>query len=137
MVLFAAAGLAGLLGRGPFSHRTESSPGTGLSVDFEPIARAQTGTQITLHLDNLSPDPTVSVFVGTNIVEPMGLQRILPEPVVVKEVADGMILTIAIPPDTRGAEVRFMVQPVSLGPNELIARLEGHPPQRWTQFVVP
>src|ERR1700712_514997 len=52
MLLFVAAGIGGLLGRGPYSHETTTVPMSDLSVDFEPIARSQTGTQVTLHLQN-------------------------------------------------------------------------------------
>ena len=137
MVLFVAAGLAGLLGRGPFSHATVASAGTGLAIDFEPVARSQTGTQVTFHLDNPTNDPTVDLFLGSNVVEPMGLQRIVPEPVETRIVNDGMVMRIPVPAGTHDAKLRLMLQPVSLGPNQLIARLAGRPAQRWTQFVVP
>ena len=137
MVLFVAAGLAGLFGRGPFSHRTEQSPESALAVDFEPIARSQAPTQVTFHIDNPTDAPTLDLFIGTNSVEPMGLQRIMPAPVTTKAVTDGLVLTLAIPPGAKNTEIRLLMQPSSLGPNELIARLDGHAPIRWTQFVMP
>ncbi len=137
MVLFVVAGLAGLLSHGPYSHRTAASVGTGLVVDFEPIVRAQASTQITFHFDNISAASTVDLFIGTNIVEPMGLQRIEPQPAQTRLVKDGMVMTIPIPPGTKDAKLRFMLQPMSLGPNELVARVNDNAPQRWTQFVLP
>ena len=137
MVLFVGAGLAGLLGRGPFSHRTEQTAESALTVDFEPIARSQAPTQVTFHIDNPTDAPTLDLLIGTNSVEPMGLQRIMPEPAATKAVTDGLVLTLAIPPGTKNTEIRLMMQPSSLGPNQLVARLEGHAPIRWTQFVMP
>ena len=137
MALFLVAGLIGLFGRGPLSHHTNSAEDAALAVDFEPVARSQTGTQVTLHLSNPTESPTMDVFVGSNIGEPMGLQRILPQPVSTRLVDDGMVLTVAVTPGTRDSELRFMLQPTSLGPNQLVARLADHEPLRWTQFVVP
>lgn len=137
MTLVVAGGLAGLFGRGPFSHRTEQSEGSALAVDFEPIARSQAPTQVTFHIGNPTDAPTLDLFIGTNSVEPMGLQRIMPQPVTTKAVPDGLVLTLAIPPGSTNVEVRLMMQPSSLGPNQLIAQLAGHEPIRWTQFVMP
>ena len=137
MVVFVAAGLAGLMGRGPYSHDTAKSPESGLAVDFEPVARSQTATQVTLHVSNLTSDPTRDIFIGTNAVEPMGLQRILPQPIATKAVQDGMVLTIPVPPGTKDAKIRLMLEPSTIGSNELVAQLAGAAPIRWTQFVVP
>ena len=137
MIVFVAAGLAGLFGRGPYSHRTEKTAESGLAVDFEPVARSQTSTQVTLHIANPTEAPAREVFVGSNIVEPMGLERIIPAPIAIKSVDGGMKVLLPIQPGTKDAEIRFVLQPVSLGANELIAKLDGQPPLRWTQFVVP
>ena len=126
MSAFVAAGLAGLLGRGPLSHRTEQSPASALAVDFEPIARSQAPTQVTFHIANPTDAPTLDLFIGTNSVEPMGLQRIMPQPVSTKGVKDGLVLTLAIPPGTENAEIRLMLEPSVIGENELIAQLAGH-----------
>ncbi len=137
MVAFVGAGLAGLLGRGPYSHKTERSAESALAVDFEPIARSQAPTQVTFHIDNPTDAATMDLFLGSNTVEPMGLQRILPAPVTTKAVPDGLTLTLAIPPGARNAEVRLMLEPSTIGENQLIAQLAGHDPIRWTQFVMP
>ncbi len=137
MIAFVAAGLAGVFGRGPFSHRTEQSAESALAVDFEPIARSQAPTQITFHIDNPTDSPELNLFIGSNSVEPMGLQRIQPQPIATKAVQDGLTLTLSIPPHTKNAEVRLGLEPSELGPNQLIAQLEGHAPIRWTQFILP
>lgn len=137
MVVFVTAGLAGVFGRGPFSHRTETSAESALSVDFEPIARSQAPTQVTFHIDNSSESPEINLFIGANSIEPMGLQRIGPQPIASKAVQDGITLTFAIPPGTRNAEIRLMLEPSSLGENQLIAQLDEHAPIRWTQFILP
>ncbi len=137
MLLFVGAGLAGLFGRGPFSHRTDSTVESALAVDFEPIARSQAPTQVTFHIANPTNAPTIDLFIGTNTIEPMGLKTIEPQPATTKVVQDGLLLTFPIPPGTKDALVRLMLEPSSLGPNQLIAQLAGHAPLRWTQFIMP
>ena len=138
MVLFVAAGVAGLLGQGPYSHRTYRTPDNALAVDFEPVARSQTATQVTLHFNNLADAATRKLFVSTNIVEPMGLQQIIPQPLSSQAVEGGLLLTFGVPPDTRHALVRVMLQPAGvIGMEHLVARLDNHPALRWTQTIVP
>ena len=137
MVVFVAASLAGLLGRGPYSHQTEKSDDLSLAVDFEPVARSQTGTQVTFHLKNATDQPALTLFIGEKLVEPMGLGRILPQPIKTQAVRGGLLLTIAVPPDTADARVRLMLMPVDIGEENLVARLGDHPALHWTQVVVP
>ena len=93
--------------------------------------------QVTFNLDNLTQSPTVDIFVGSNIVEPMGLQSVQPQPIQTRLVEGGMIMTVAVPPGTRDAKLRLMLQPMSLGFNELVTQRAGYSTQHWTQFVLP
>ena len=137
MVVFVGAALAGLFGRGPFSHRTTTVTGSALAVDYEPVARVQTGTQVTLHLLNDRQSPTVDVFVSTQIVEPMGLRYILPQPVAERPDGLGMVLTLAMPPGRVDNAVRLLLQPAGIGLVSETARLAGHKPVTWRQLVLP
>ncbi len=137
MVGFVVASLAGLLGRGPYSHQTGKLGDASLVVDFEPVARSQTGTQVTFHLRNTTDAPALNLFIGGKLIEPMGLQHILPEPVKSQAVEGGLMLTIAVPPHTADAAVRLMLMPVDIGAKHLVARVENHPALQWTQVVVP
>lgn len=137
MVLFTVAGLAGLMGRGPYSHRTVAAEGTGLKVDFEPVARSQTTTQVTLHVSNPTTSPTEELFIGSNTVEPMGLTRMIPDPVLTKILPNGLMMTVAVPPGTQDAEFRLMLTPVGIGPIVQTARLNDRLVLRWQQIVLP
>ena len=137
MVLFVAAGLVGLLGRGPLSHRTSTVPGADLAVDYEPITRVQTDTQITLHVRNDGDSPMMKILVSTQLVEPMGLQRILPQPAAEATEGNGMALTFEVPPGTKDGHIRFIVQPAGIGPVPLTAQVTGHPAVHWTQLALP
>lgn len=71
LALLIAAGLSGLLGRGPLSHCTTRSAASDLVIDHEPIARSQTDTQVTFHLDNPTDASTTDLFVETRVIELM------------------------------------------------------------------
>ncbi len=137
MLAIAIASLFGLLGRGPFSHRTERTAESGLAVDFEPVAREQTPTQVTLHLHNDTESPEMQVFIGTTTIEPMGLTRILPQPVSTRSVVGGLVVSVAVPPGTTDALLRLILQPGNPGLIQQQANLVGQPPIRWTQLVLP
>ena len=137
MLVLVVAMLAGLFGRGPFSHRTVASPASGLAVDFEPVARSQCDTQVTFHIDNETDATTVDLFLDNHLVEPLGLHQFLPEPVVSQAAADGLRVTIAVPPHSHDTKLRIMLQPSVIGPVHIIARLQGREPLHWTQFIVP
>ena len=137
LAVLTAVGLSGLLGRGPLSHRTDHSAASGLSVDFEPITRSQSGTQVTFHFDNPSDADTIDLFLGSHLIEPMGLHQFLPAPVRTRTVTDGLVATIAVPPHGRDEKFRIMLMPLALGPQHLRAQLAGRAPLRWTQFVMP
>ena len=79
----------------------------------------------------------MSLFVSGNIVEPMGLQRSVPQPLVTQVVDGGLLMTIAVPPGTKDAELRMLLSPVGMGINHLTARLGERPSLVWSQFVVP
>ena len=147
MVLVVAAALAGLLGQGPFSHHTARTPDRLLSVDYEPVTHFGTGTQVTLHLSSAAASGGTSgaspatvpvrVSVNTDIVEPMGLQDVVPQPSRSRTEHAAVDWTFDLPAGERDALVRLMVKPAATGPIHLWARLEGGEAVTWTQVVLP
>ena len=79
----------------------------------------------------------MKILVSTQMVEPMGLQRILPQPVLEQTEGNGMALTFAVPPGTKDGHIRFIVQPAGIGPVPLTAQIAGHPAVHWTQLALP
>ncbi len=147
MVLFLLVCLSGLLGRGPFSHRTANAPDGSLHVDFEPAAREGTPTQVTLRLANPGDAPMpVSVFVSGKMAEPMGLDRTVPDTEATMVGSKGLVLRFVVAPRQADAKIRLDAMPASAG----IVRLQAWtgadanadmPDQRhrvhWTQVVLP
>jgi hypothetical protein len=137
MILFVAAALAGLLGRGPLSHRRVYAAGGGLSVDYEPVARHNTPTTVTLHIPNetAAPRPVV-VFVGQTMIEPMGLQRTVPLAESSTVNRDGLSLHFVIQPNQPDALIRLELLPTALGVVRLQAAADGKH-VAWSVFVAP
>jgi hypothetical protein len=138
MAAFVVASLAGLFGRGPLSHATSVSADGHLSVDFEPIARDSTGTQIIFHLRGLPPDATRALLrISAKVVAPMGLASARPAPVRMLGGNQQIGLEFALLPDHADTLIRLQVEPKQIGPIHLRARLDDGAELRWTQFVMP
>lgn len=135
MALFLLAAAAGLFGRGPYSHRTLGSTQGGLTVDYEPVLRYGTASQITIHV--LHPGGrTLRLFLGSDLVESLGLQRALPPPVGTELRDDGSIYRYELEsPDA--AVVRLALQPSLAGIAHLVVRLDDSEEVRWSQLVLP
>lgn len=137
MLLFVLAALAGLVGRGPFSHHTLTSPGGSLSVDLEPVARYGTPTQITVHVRPPPGDTKVRLAIGGSMIEPLGLRQILPQPLPQEASRSGMILTIDVAPGDTEHLVRFQEQPAVVGSVPIDISVEGGETLHLTQFIMP
>lgn len=145
MLLFVLAALGGLFGRGPLSHRTQSTPDGRLAVDFEPLTRWGTTNQVTLHLSAPMGDSDtsragaaadrVSVFVSSAL-EPLGLQQVLPQPNSTEAIRGGVAYAFDIAPGKETALVRFVLKPSVVGPVRVEAR-QGGETLSWMQVVLP
>ncbi len=147
MVSFLVVCLSGLLGRGPFSHRTATAPDGSMHVDYEPAAREGTPTQITFRMANPGDAPMpVSVFVSGSLVEPLGLGHTVPETTAAMVGSKGLVLRFTLAPQQADAKIRLDAMPASAG----IVRSEAwlgadattdQPDRRhrvhWTQVVLP
>jgi hypothetical protein len=138
MLAVVLVALAGLFGRGPASHRTVISPDGSLTVDYEPICRYGTTTQVTIHLDTrmLAGRPVAALTVSPPFAEPMGLQQILPEPLDGASGITGTTYRFAAKLSDPQVMLRFVLKPNTAGPVTLRARY-AHADVAWTQWVMP
>ena len=137
LVLMVALSLSGLLGRGPFSHETVRTPGGGPSADYEPVARYDTPTQVTLHLHPAPGQATTTVAIDTGFIEPMGLTAVQPTPLSSATNQGGLALTFAVRPGASDTLVRLQLKPSVVGPVSLRATVDDAPPLSWTQVILP
>jgi len=138
MILYVAAALAGLLGHGPLSHhQVVDSTGT-LAVDYEPVARFGTETQITFHVLHPPPaDSEVALTVSNGFGEPFGLSSTMPQPLRQIIGAQGTTMIFPIRPGAQDELIRLKGTPMSTGPIHLSAHLDDGPSVPWLQFVLP
>ena len=137
MILVTAAALLGLLGQGPFSHRTVGAPGDALSVDFEPVARHSTPTQVTVHMHPPADAATVDLLLDSHFIEPMGMLRTSPRAIHEATDGGGLRLTFAVPAGAKDQMVRIVTQPNQIGEIALSAAIAGGPAIHWSQFILP
>ncbi len=138
MGLVVLAGLSGLLGRGPLSHHTVATAGGAIRVDFEPVARWDTPTQVTLHL---VPPPdgaaTMQVRLSPSFAEPLGMQKIWPRPLAEAPDHRGLSLTLAVPRAPGEFLVRLDLLPTAVGPVGAFAETDAGGHLGWTQVILP
>jgi hypothetical protein len=80
MILVVTAAALGLLGRGPLSHASQRSTDGTMTIDYEPIARHGTSTNITVHVHQPSDTNPIKLLVNQQVIEPMGYQHAVPLP---------------------------------------------------------
>jgi len=136
MAAIVIAALAGLFGRGPLSHRTHWTPDHRFGVDFEPLARYGTTTQVTLHLSSPDPDVPVDVFVSSALIEPMGLQSIFPRPLDREAIGGGITYRFMIPAGQDSGLARFVLKPATVGPVQIELH-QGDASLSFRQWVLP
>jgi hypothetical protein len=140
MTVVVAAGLAGLLGSGPFSHRTLNFPtGRLAAIDFEPITRFDTPSQVTFHLRTAavpSLDTPVQLRLSSNVVEPFGLQHSLPVATSERSSHGDLVLTVPVA-DSNDDLIRIVGKPTQVGLIRMFAQVDDGPRLSWVQFVLP
>lgn len=138
MLLVVMAAMAGLMGRGMFSHRTSSGADKALAVDREPVARYGTSTTVTLHLDmaKFALGHDWAVHLNQAFMEPMGLQQITPMPLRQAAEGGGLALAFAFEPGKPDALIRLGLKPSGVGLVHLTARI-GPEVVEWDQLVLP
>ncbi len=137
MVAFVAAALGGFLGHGPFSHATARAATGGSSVDYEPVARYGTPTTVTFHVANTSPEARLlTISMDFKVVQPLGLQRVIPRPVASAATQGGLTMTFDVPAKQSDVMIQLVAQPSATGPVHLSADVGGNDVS-WDQFIVP
>lgn len=137
LVMVVALALSGLLGRGPFSHEVMRAPGGGASVDYEPVARYDTPTQVTLHVHPAPGQQTSTLSIDTDFIEPMGLRTVQPTPLASATDQGGITMTFAVRPGRADTLVRLQLRPSVVGPVRLRATVDNAAPLTWTQVILP
>lgn len=137
MIGIVGCALFGLLGRGPYSHRTITSERGEMKIEYEPIARHSTHTAITVHLSNPTDKKMpVHLMLGQHLVERMGFQKAMPQPDSTSAGKDGIRLGFVALPHQQDVLIRFEFAPSAVGliPVQIT---DGDDTARWKIMVLP
>jgi hypothetical protein len=138
MLLFVIGALAGLYGRGPFSHATLHATGGNLAVDYEPVARFGTPTLVTLHVHNSTAEPLpLTVTLGNRFVQPLGFQQSFPEPDSSVVTQSGMALHYTVAAQQGDSMIRLVLKPSAVGQVESHIHMSTGADAAWSQFIMP
>lgn len=138
MCLAVVAGLAGFLGAGPLDHARVGNPASvGGAVDYEPIARFGTATQITLHLPPQASGRAVVVHLSEAFFEPLHVEGSVPRAAF--EMADdgGVAATVRSSSKPDRNLVRFVGKPSKLGTIAVRLTVGDGPPLLFSILVLP
>jgi hypothetical protein len=138
MLLFVIGAIAGLYGRGPFSHATLNAAGGTLTVDYEPVARFGTPTLVTLHVRNPSTDPLpLTVTLGNHFVQPLGFQHSFPQPDSSVITHAGMALHYTVAAQQGDSMIRLVLSPSAIGRVGSHIQLSTGAAASWSQLIMP
>jgi hypothetical protein len=143
LLLFVIAALGGAFGRGPLDHRSQANSDGTLSIDYEPVVRYGTTTQITVHVAGSEQGnseiarPAARLFISNTLIEPLGLQQVIPQPNETTASSAGAIYRFEVPPNKAGALVRMVIKPSSVGPVQAKIGNEDGESVSFTQLALP
>jgi hypothetical protein len=131
MVVFLIAAAAGAFGRGPLSQSRRSTG--GVLVEYDRIVRYQAPTRISLTVPATATGSRI--YVGRSLLDRLQLGSVIPPPLGAEPRDDGAVLLF--PPHPRSGHITLVEQPATLGVANQQVGLEGQPPVRFRQIVLP
>jgi hypothetical protein len=135
MVLFLAAGLAGVFGGGPLSD-ARAGTSRALSVRYERLVRRGIPSELVV---TFTPRHVVSrLSIETRYLEQAGIEQIWPRPSAVEALGDRTVFSF-LTPEAGGppAVVVFTLESGSMGSLSARLEMENLPPVRVRHFVYP
>src|SRR3954453_19759022 len=126
LIIFLSPSRAGAFGRGPLANTTANAVDGSMKVKYERVERFGTPSVLTVDINTaVVQNGKVQLWVGDQLVKPLGNQRVVPQPDR-SEIGNGGVL-YTFPASAQGpASVEFQTQPSSLGKTELKLRIPGH-----------
>jgi len=102
-------GLTGLLGRGPLAHERRGSADGSLEVDFQRVARYKTPEIMIVRLTpDLYRQRAAHLWLNREIIEEMGLQRIIPQPLESRPGENGIEYVFPVQNPNEPTLIRFV-----------------------------
>lgn len=136
LVIFLLLSLVGFFGRGPMANVKAKSADGSMEVDYERFERFSTPSVMTVKIAPTAiHNGTVELWVGEALVNPLGNQRVIPQPDK-SQVGNGGVL-YSFPASQGQASIEFQVQPSKIGKTELKMRIPGYSELDLNIYVFP
>lgn len=107
-----AAGLAGLLGRGPLSN-VNAHGGKGLEVEYERFVRHGAQTDVRVRVTQ-PPAGHVRIAISRAYLDSLNLQQVVPSPTQVQSSGDYLVYVFDLV-GNGPMQARFVIQPEEIG----------------------
>lgn len=137
LVLFVLAGVAGLLGHGPYS-RQRIGDADGLVLSFDRMLRhaAQTQLQFTIP-PTLSADTSVTLYISNRYLSDFEVDGMIPEPQASGVSGDFVYYEFLRADRRRAAEITFALTPKAYGSTRATVAAKGGARLQFSQFIWP
>lgn len=137
-VVLILAAAAGLFGNGPLSHRTVSTPGGAMEVDYQRFARDGGTTSLVARVaPGQSQEGKVEIWISNQYLGKVRVEQVTPEAESRKFRDQGVAFSFSSPDSRSQLQVRFRLRPDSVGPQHGEVGLGNRPPLRVSQFFYP
>src|SRR5438270_5845349 len=118
LTIFLVLSLLGVFGRGPLAKATAKAPDGSIDLKYERFERFGTPSVVTVRISPAAiKDGKVQLWVSESLIEPLGNQRVIPQPDR-SEIGSGGVL-YTFPASKTPASIEFQMQPSKVGASEL------------------
>ena len=130
------AGIIGLLGSGPLSHKEIVAADRSLTVAYDRYLHYHHPTQLTLSVGEIADDE-LRIKFNRELLDQLQVERIEPQPTKAELTDDGVIYTFLKKSSSQNAKVIFHVDYEHFGAHHGTVEVVGHQPLTVNQFVYP
>jgi hypothetical protein len=136
LTLVVALNAVGVLGQGLAASARAATPDGAMRVEYQRIARFSTPAVITVHFGaSAIRDGSIRLWASDNLLQSLGVQRLLPEPAETTLDGAGLLFTFASTPQPNS--LQFALEPRTVGVESLTLRIAGGEELRLSMLVLP
>ena len=135
-LLVLLADLSGALGRGPLANAKRESPDGTIEVKYERVERSNTSSIMTiLPRPSAVHDGKVQLFVSDSVVQKLGAQRVIPQPL--ESIVGSGGITYVFAASAQPMLIQIELKPSFMGPHSFTIGVPGGEPVGASAFVLP